>query len=770
MNLLDLMVRIGVDDKASTRIDGIAGSIKGKLSSAARYGTMALGAVTTAATAGAVAIGKQALDAYADYEQLAGGVEKLFGSASDTVMRNAQRAYMTAGMSANQYMEQATGFSASLIQSLGGDTEEAARLADEAMRAMSDNVNVFGSNMEDVQNAYQGFAKQNYMMLDNLRLGYGGTKEEMQRLIQDAAACTEAQQKLGLSVDANSMSFDNIIKAIQVVQYEQGIWGTTAEEAAKTVSGSIGMTKAAWENFLTELGKPIDEANLTERLTELIDSATLVVENVTPVIQRITAALVAAIPQLVPAALQIGEALIRGIAAGVLNAVPGLHDFMQSDLVRGIVDAWSPVVDKLREIGDVLAPYVQPALEALWQVCQDSLFPALQRLAEACSYFLDELEPWAPHIMNVLVIALEILIITLAAIVDIIAGVINIIGTVMEAMTAFADACEHPKRTLEKLGQAMLGAVGVMSNDLLNALQNLVTALLGFGGDMVMGLVNGIREKGGWIADAFLGFLDEMVSAVKAFLGIASPATVFMNIGQMVVMGLYNGLANTWGTVTRLVSANISSLVSTFGQLPGYVMSVLSTLPGLLLSLATSAMSYMYSGFANGWSTVTSLLWNIPNYIASVFGGLGNILWNAGWNILMGLYNGMVAAWNNMVGWLSSIGGWIQNLKGPLDYDRKLLVENGEAIMAGLQKGLETGYEDVARTVSGMGLGIASSMEVNPSVTHVDDGMAAEIAALRGELRNMRLVLNIDGRAFAEATVNEMDRAFGSMSRRAVAR
>lgn len=714
MNLLDLMVKIGVDDDASRKIDGIAGNIKNGLTRAAKAGAIAIGAGVTAAAAGVVAIGKQAFDAYASYEQLAGGVEKMFGSAADTVMENAQKAYMTAGLSANEYMDQTMRFSAALIQSLGGNYEEAAHLADEAMMAMSDNVNVFGTDMVDVQNAFQGFAKQNYSMLDNLRLGYGQGKEEMQRLIADAAACTEAQEALGLSVDANSMSFDNIVKAIQVVQYEQGIWGTTAEEASKTVQGSITMTQAAWENFLTELGKPIDEADLSARLEELIESATTVVENVTPVIERITAALIEHAPEIAAGAMAIGAAILQGIIDGIVQALPGLPDFMQSDVVQGLADAWSPVIDKLREIGDTLAPYVQPALEHLWQVMQDSLIPALERLGEACAYFFEQLEPYAPYIMYTLVAALDLLIFTLSAIIDIIAAVINIVGTIIQVMSAFVDALQHPKRTLDELGRAMLGIVGVMSRDLQTALQNLVQVLLGMGGNLIMGLVTGIRERGGMIADVFLGFLDEMVAAVKGFLGIASPSTVFQGIGGDIIAGLYNGLVSMW-----------------------------------------------YS--------VTGFIYSIPGNILAALGNMGNLLYNAGWNVLMGFYNGAVAAWNTMTGWLSSIGGWIQNLKGPLDYDRKLLIKNGMAIMQGLDEGLKSGYEDVVDTVSGMGLGISASMDVNPQGAQVG-GITGEIASLREELRQMRLVLNIDGRAFAEATVGEMDRAMGNMARRAVAR
>ena len=191
------------------------------------------GAVTGVMAAAAAALGKAVLDAYGNYEQLVGGVETLFGQSSDTVLQYANRAYQTAQISANDYMETVTSFSASLLQSLGGDTAKAAEYADMAIIDMADNANKMGTSMESIQYAYQGFAKQNYTMLDNLKLGYGGTKSEMERLIQDAAKLTDVQEELGVTVDANSMSFENIVAAIHVMQGSLGIAGTSAEEASK---------------------------------------------------------------------------------------------------------------------------------------------------------------------------------------------------------------------------------------------------------------------------------------------------------------------------------------------------------------------------------------------------------------------------------------------------------------------------------------------------------------------------------------------------------
>lgn len=228
--------------------DGISklGSLgKSGLSIVSKAMTGAIAAVGT----GAAAIIKSSLGVVANMEQQVGGVETLFKDSANTVIANANKAYKTAGISANNYMETVTSFSASLLQSLGGDTAKAASYADRAIVDMFDNANKIGTNMRDIQNAYQGFAKQNYTMLDNLKLGYGGTQEEMKRLISDASKMTDVQKELGVTVDASSLSFGNIVNAISVVQKQMGITGTTSKEAATTIKGSVNSAKAAWENF-----------------------------------------------------------------------------------------------------------------------------------------------------------------------------------------------------------------------------------------------------------------------------------------------------------------------------------------------------------------------------------------------------------------------------------------------------------------------------------------------------------------------------------------
>ena len=262
-------------------------------------------ATASTAVAGFVAA---SVKSFAEYQQLAGGVEKLFGDSANVVMEYAATAYKEAGISANKYMEQVTSFSASLISSLGGDTAAAAKYADMAIKDMSDNANVFGSNIQDIQNAYQGFAKQNYTMLDNLKLGYGGTKEEMKRLIDDA---NKIKKAMGETADLTIDSYADVVEAIHLVQNEMGITGTTAAEAQKTISGSISMMKASWENLMTGLAN--GNANIPQLVSDVVSSGVAVLENIIPVAKTVLANIPVAISEISPEAGAAAQVVVDAV-------------------------------------------------------------------------------------------------------------------------------------------------------------------------------------------------------------------------------------------------------------------------------------------------------------------------------------------------------------------------------------------------------------------------------------------------------------------------
>ena len=324
-----------------------------------------------------VKLGKAALDAYADFEQLEGGVKKIFGEdTAETVMKNAERAYQTAGISANKYMEQVTSFSASLIQSLEGDTAKAAQVADMAIQDMADNANTFGTSMESIQNAYQGFAKQNYTMLDNLKLGYGGTKEEMARLLEDAEKIS------GIKYDISNLS--DVYEAIHVIQTELSVTGTTAKEAASTISGSVSMMKASWENLLIAIGSG---EGLDAAVNNFLSSLATVAQNIIPRVITIAGSVVKGLVKAIPKVMQglakaisnyadtinsksankwvsAGVKLLTSLLKGILKAAPQLLAAV-GKLALNLLKSFSKI--DLRGIGREIISSLLAGLKAAWE-------------------------------------------------------------------------------------------------------------------------------------------------------------------------------------------------------------------------------------------------------------------------------------------------------------------------------------------------------------------------------------------------------------------
>lgn len=322
---------------SKAQVEKEASSLGSKLTAGAKTVGKAFvaAAASAAATATALVTGavKKSFQLYSEFEQLAGGVETLFGNAADDVMKNADRAFKTAQISANEYMSTVTSFSASLLQSLGGDTKKAAEYANRAVIDMADNANKMGTSMEAIQNAYQGFAKQNFTMLDNLKLGYGGTKTEMERLISDASKMTDVQKQLGVAVEEGNMSFGNMVNAISVVQEKMGIAGTSAQEASKTVQGSFNSMKASWQNFLTALGDP--NGDIDKAMNELMGSFETFLDNAIPLIERILDKIIDYLPILV-------EKIIDKLPELLVKLIP--------KIIEGIVKIAFAIIKKLPEL------------------------------------------------------------------------------------------------------------------------------------------------------------------------------------------------------------------------------------------------------------------------------------------------------------------------------------------------------------------------------------------------------------------------------------
>lgn len=357
----DGSVRIGVDmdtDEAEKDLSSLGKSVGDKLGSAFAAVGKAAAAATAAAAAGVAAIGKEALASYAEYEQLAGGVDTLFKDSSDTVKAYAEEAYKTAGLSANEYMSTVTGFSAALISSLDGDTEAAASAADMAIRDMADNANKMGTSIESIQNAYQGFAKQNYTMLDNLKLGYGGTKEEMQRLLDDAGKIS------GIKFDISS--FADITQAIHIMQEEMGIAGATAAEAEGTISGSLSAMKASWHNLT--VGIADENADIDALAQNFADSIATAGENILPRVQAILEGIGVAVEKLAPLIIEYFPKIAGEILPPLLSTAGQLIDSLLQTLIDSIPELVPIAIDMITQIAKTLIQNIPVLLAAIPEI------------------------------------------------------------------------------------------------------------------------------------------------------------------------------------------------------------------------------------------------------------------------------------------------------------------------------------------------------------------------------------------------------------------
>lgn len=398
MDVFDLFAKISLDSSeyekglknAKSSASGLTG-LFGKVGSAAS--TVGKGifnvatnvakvsvAATTAGAAAVSALTTLAVNSYADYEQLVGGVETLYKTSADKVQQYAADAYKTAGLSANEYMNTATTFAAALVSSLGGDTEQAAELANTAIGDMSDNANKMGTDMESIQNAYNGFSKQNYTMLDNLKLGYGGTKQEMQRLLDDANKLNAAQGNYTkYSID----SYADVVSAIHDVQNAMGITGTTAKEASTTIQGSVNATKSAWSNLVTGIAD--DNANFEQLISNFVDSATTAASNILP---RIEAALNGAaklIESLVPPIMaelpSLIETVLPKLAQSAVNIV--------QTLVTGISANAAQLIDSAIQIITVLGNGIYQMLPTVAQSALQIVLTLVSKLNENLPQMLD---------------------------------------------------------------------------------------------------------------------------------------------------------------------------------------------------------------------------------------------------------------------------------------------------------------------------------------------------------------------------------------------
>lgn len=580
-------------------VSGFGSTIKKGFALAAKAGI----ATISAASAGIGAIVKSSASAYADYEQNIGGVETLFKDNADTIVKYASEAYKTAGISANDYMQNVTSFSASLLQGLGGDTAQAAEIANEAMVDMSDNANKFGTDISSIQNAYQGFAKQNYTMLDNLKLGYGGTQAEMARLINDSGVLGDS-----IKVDektVNSVSFDKMIEAIHKVQTDLDITGTTSKEAATTVSGSLGSVKAAWANLMAGMGDK--NADLKNLIKEMVSTVKTFAKNIMPVIKQALSGVATLIsdlapdiavelpqlvsdllPQLIEAGTQIFQALVKGISDNIGTITQAAITAITT-IATALIQNTGPLVQSLATIITTIAQALPTILPDLINAIVEQIPTVIQAVIDCMPAIIDGTIQIVTAIAEALVDNIDLIIDGAVQIIDALTmslsdsdtsaklaqSALEIIGTLtMELLKnlpdILADGILIAVELIKGIAQGMVDYFAPVSDALSDMLIDLTdwfsrkwNDFKEWGSDMIQAFIDGIKEKWQSLKDTVC----DVASSVKDFLGFSEPdkgpLSNFHTFAPDMMDLFAKGIADNEDTITMQFNRSLQLLMDT---------------------------------------------------------------------------------------------------------------------------------------------------------------------------------------------------------------
>ena len=680
--------------------------------------------MSVAAGGALIALSTQAVQCYADYEQLVGGVETLFGaggqsveeyaasvgksvddvkdeydslmSAQGKVVDHAKEAFRTAGLSANDYMETVTSFSAALISSLDGDTVKAADIADKAIIDMSDNANKMGSSMESIQNAYQGFAKQNYTMLDNLKLGYGGTKTEMERLLADA---NELNRQQGIITDYSIENFSDIVEAIHVVQDNMGITGTTSKEAATTIQGSIGMMKSAWTNFLTGMADPDQDFNAL--LGNLVDSVVTVADNLVPRIAALLPRLVSGLSQLAQSLAryipdivgQLLPALISGVSALVselVTAIPAVLQVLVPVLFSGISEILSDVAGMLAGSGAVDAltgvfsdefvesmkewiPYLTD-ISAIFAQDTVSMFAGkLGALKDMFVAIHQATQPFVESLLNGLVEAIDTLLViwdkvllpALSVGIDIFTQLATtVLNSIVPAIQKISDK-------FNEMSQFVTAAIQNYIIPLISSFIQMVQELwqenqdkLNLIGELFSTIFNAIADKVAWFVDAFRNyiypFLGWLSSTIQENMGTIKNIfqAAFDFIGGIVqfFIALFQGdWSGMWAAIKSVLNAAWSYIQNVFQLIQNFISAIGSAIWSILVNAFENIRMTIVTKLTAAQASITGIFNAIKTFISSIGSAIWSIVTNAFENVRTTIVNKLNAAKESVVSVFTNI-------------------------------------------------------------------------------------------------------------------
>lgn len=621
---------------------------------AAKIGVVAATVVAT----GLTAMTKSAVEQYADYEQLVGGVETLFKDSSDKVVEYANNAYKTAGLSANEYMDTVTSFSASLLQGLGGDTEKAAETANLAITDMSDNANKMGTDMASIQNAYQGFAKQNYTMLDNLKLGYGGTASEMARLINDSGVLGDTMTVTADNV--NSVSFDKMIEAIHVVQTDMGITGTTAKEAATTIQGSIGMMKSAWTNLLTGMADPSQDMGVL--INNLVDSVMAVADNLVPRIADTLPRIVTGIsslaqklaPYIPPLIEQILPSLIQGatsLLSELVNNLPGILETLLpgigGELGQTLTSALQSIFGTLQAILPTILSLVNTLLPPLLQIVQIILPP----LTNLINMLLPPIVQIVSQILPILISILQPVLELLQPILDLLNPIINLILMIFDPLMELINMILPPLvEVISLISEEILGVLKPILEWFCEMLEITLEAAI----IAIMAVINNCRES---FSMAWKGIKKAWNAAPAFFKGIWNGIkSAFAAVGKFfkdIFTTAWNGIKSVWSAVTGFFSGIWNGIKGIFSAVGTWFSGIF----GKAWAGIKNAFSPMVKFFSDTWQKIKNIFSKVGTAIADGIKGAVTAAINGILGTATKIINGFISAINACISVINAIPG-----------------------------------------------------------------------------------------------------------------
>ena len=686
------------------KITGETSGLKNAMSSAvSAVGKFSAAAVAAGATA-AAAITKSAVESYADYEQLVGGVETLFKDSAGIVQEYAANAFQTAGLSANDYMETVTGFSASLLQSVGGDTEEAARIADMAITDMADNANKMGTSMESIQNAYQGFAKQNYTMLDNLKLGYGGTKEEMKRLLEDA------EKLSGIHYDISNLN--DVYSAIHVIQEELDITGTTAKEASTTIQGSAAAMKAAWQNML--VGIADENADFDTLINNLVESVSTFGENILP---RIEIALKG-----------VGK-LISGLAPVIVEALPNLLNTILPEFINAVMSIVDSIIAVLPELLPTLIDAAVDILMQLIEALAENLPTIIEAILEGLNQIIEGMTENLPTLIEAVVSCFNQIIEVVAqnlptitqSIVD---GLITMVQAIIDNLPQFL--------------QAFLTLVLSFNEALIQALPQIIEALP----QLIEGIINFIIEAIPMLIDAYIQLMTALIEALPDIIEAISEAL------PELIDGIIDGILTL---LPKIIECGIQLFIALIQNIGDIIAGIAAALPDLINGIIQAILEHLPEIIECGVKLFVALVENLPKILIEILKAVAEILSSilgaindgfenmaeAGLNLVKGLWQGIKDA----AGWLKDkISGWVDDVMSAIKgffgiaSPSKLTAEDGKYLAMGLGKGSTENIKYATDAVKDMGTAVEAAFNPNLEVPEVESDMGLSNVRLRASI------------------------------------